>query len=275
MTIKEADIQAYQIHLLEQRRAPATIQKYLRCIRRFSAWLVDRPLSKGEIAAWANELTLSPVTANASISALNGFMAWMGRHDLHLRHNRVETPYFRPAERDLDKTEYDRLITTARRCGMHRIQYAAMTLAGLGIRVSELQFITVEALQRGSVSITNKGKTRNVIIPGKLRYKLLSYTKKYRIKSGAVFRTRTGRALSRGQIWAELKHLAHLAGVTLSKVFPHNLRHLFAVVYMKKRNDIFALCKLLGHSSVKTTQLYLRTSSNMLGRELDGLGFVL
>lgn len=274
MTITAENISKYRAWLAGRRKAPATVQKYLRFIASFAAWLGDRALTPELLAQWVGLLSCAPATANTAISALNSLTAFLGRPELHMAHNRVESPYYRPADRDLGRDEYERMLLYAKRNRMWRIYYAAATLCGLGIRVSELRFITVEAVRGGAVSITNKGKTRTVLIEGRLRERLARYAREQGIASGPIIVTRTGRAVSRGQLWAELKRLAALAGVTLSKVFPHNLRHLFAVVFYERVRDIFELSKLLGHSSVKTTQIYLRTSSVELGRKLDGLRLI-
>ena len=267
-------ISTYPHHLIARRKAPATIQKYIHYIKQFSKWLGDRPFSLENYALWASELTMSPRTVNCAISAVNGFAAWSGHPEIRLAFNKVETPYYRAESRELNRTEYDRLLDTAKAASKERLHLLIMTIAGLGIRVSELRFITIEALKSGEAEITNKGRTRRVVVPKKLKKLLLSYTRRHHIKTGPVFITKNKRALSRGQIWAELKKLAELAGVQLSKVFPHNLRHLFAVQHYKAHKDIFRLSCILGHASVVTTQVYLAESSGVFEVEMEKVGLV-
>lgn len=273
-TISSRSIHQYAVYLQSRRRAPATVQKYAYYLKQFAAWLGTRSFTREHFAAWAAGLGCSPRTANGAISAVNGYARWIGRPELKLEFNRIETPYYRPEQRDLKKSDYEALLMAASSAGRERLYLTVMTIAGLGIRVSELPFVTVRAVQSGEASITNKGKTRRVVIPKRLRDRLLRYCRAQNIADGPVFVTRSGKPLGRRQIWTELKTLARRAHVALEKVFPHNLRHLFAVLHYRAHKDIFGLSRILGHSSVKTTQLYLVTGSEVFARQMEVLGLI-
>lgn len=187
---------------------------------------------------------------------------------------KVQRRLFRDADRELTKDDYQRLLNTAYQLGRDRLGLLVETIGATGIRVSEVKYVTVEAIRQGKAEISLKGKIRTILLPGKLRRKLLKYAQKQKIASGAIFRTRSGRELSRRQIWAELKGLCKHACVEPSKVFPHNLRHLFATVFYQVCRDIVKLADLLGHSSIETTRIYLVTSGSEHQRALDRLGLV-
>ena len=187
---------------------------------------------------------------------------------------RIQRQLFRDPDRDLSKSEYDRLISAAQALGRNRLALLMETICATGIRVSEVKYITVEALRRGRAEIMLKGKVRTILIPSKLSRKLLKYARKEKTASGAIFRTKSGRELSRRQIWAELKQLCRYAGVSPTKVFPHNLRHLFAKVFYKACKDIARLADVLGHSSIETTRIYLISTGAQHRRDLDRLRLV-
>ena len=181
---------------------------------------------------------------------------------------------FRDAARDLTRADYERLLDAAEHTGQRRLALVMETLCGTGIRVSELRYITVDAARRGRADISLKGKIRTILIPRKLSKKLLAYAKSESISSGEVFRTRTGRALSRRQIWFELKQLCRAAGIAASRVFPHNFRHLFAQTFYRATRDIAKLADVLGHSSIETTRIYLVSTGEEHQRQLERLGLV-
>ena len=273
-TISPEMIRQYADHLHARRRAASTVQKYTHYTSLFAAWLGERPFTRDAFADWAGQLNVSPRTANGAISAVNGLAALLQRPEVRLEFNKVEAPYYRSERRELKKQEYERLVSAARQAGKERTCLTVMTIAALGLRVSELKCITVKAVRMGEAQITNKGKTRRIVIPGKLRSKLESYCRKRGVQSGPIFITRNGNPMTRGQIWIEMKRLAKAAGVSLAKVFPHNLRHLFATLHYRAHKDIFALSRILGHSSVKTTQIYLAASSSVFGRGMEMLGLI-
>lgn len=266
----------YEAYLRRTEHSVATQEKYLRDVTAFLVWLGERELTKDETTAWKAQLAVqhAPATVNAALSALNGYLRFLNREDCRVRFLKVQRRIFREVGKELTQSEFKRLIRTARAKGRERIALALETIGGTGIRVSELRFITVEAAQCGQTEISLKGKIRPIVLPKTLCTKLLAYARKQRIGVGEIFRTRSGRPLSRGQIWAEMKSLCAAAHVAPGKVFPHNLRHLFAVVFYKVYKDIVRLADLLGHSSINTTRIYLMTSGVEQRRQLDRLRLV-
>ena len=271
------EIAAYGHFLQKEERSKGTIEKYLRDIRTFSLWLEQRTLTKESATAWKEHLLAhgyAPVTINSMLSPLNGLFQFLGWNDCRVKFLRIQRQLFRDPDRDLSKSEYDRLISAAQALGRNRLALLMETICATGIRVSEVKYITVEALRRGRAEIMLKGKVRTILIPSKLSRKLLKYAKKEKTASGAIFRTKSGKELSRRQIWAELKQLCRYAGVSPTKVFPHNLRHLFAKVFYKACKDIARLADVLGHSSIETTRIYLITSGSEHQRQLENLGLI-
>lgn len=181
---------------------------------------------------------------------------------------------FRDPDRELTWDEYGRLISIAYESGKTRLGLLMETICATGIRVSEVRYVTVEAALRGKTEISLKGKIRTIMLPGKLCRKLIKYAKKQKTVSGAIFLTRNGKALSRRQIWAEMKALCKAAKVAPSKVFPHNLRHLFAKVYYRVYRDIVKLADILGHSNIGTTRIYLISTGAEHAEQLDRLDLI-
>ena len=275
--IRQEQIVGYQAWLCEQERERSTIEKYGCCVTAFVNWLDGRPLTKEDAVAWKEELKsrCAPATVNASLAALNGFFRFIGRDDCRLKFLKVQRRVFRDQSRELSQQEFRRLVEAAAAHGRTRLALLLETIGGTGIRVGEVRYITVEAAQTGKAEITLKGKIRTILLPSKLCRKLLKYAKKQRIGSGAIFRTRTGKLLTRRQIWAEMKSICKAAGVDGSKVFPHNLRHMFAVAFYRACRDVVKLADVLGHSSIDTTRIYLMTSEKEHQRQLDRLRLVL
>ena len=275
--ITESVLRAYTHYLLTEEKSAATVEKYLRDVRAFVRWLDGHSVSKERTAEWKVCLVsqgYAPATVNAMLSALNSLLEFLGLQECRVKFLKVQRRLFRDAHRELTKEEYRRLLEAARTLGRERLELLIETIGSTGIRVSEVPYITVEAVQQGKAEITLKGKIRTILLPGKLRRKLQKYAKQQKIASGAIFRTRSGRELGRRQIWAEMKGLCKHAGVEPGKVFPHNLRHLFATVFYRACRDLAKLADLLGHSSIETTRIYLVTSGAEHQRELDRLGLV-
>lgn len=271
--ITEHQIAGYLEHLRAQEYACATIKRYERELRAFAAW---QRAAGEEVAAYKNHLchTLARGVSgvNTAIAALNSFFAFLGVA-VRLKTLRVQRKTFLPRERELTREEYLRLLQAAE--GNERLWLLLQTICATGIRVSELRFITVEAVRQGEAELTNKGKTRTVLLPKKLRQLLQRYAAKRGLCSGPVFVTRGRRPLDRSNIWAEMKRLCRQARVAPSKVFPHNLRALFARAFYGVDKDITRLADILGHSSINTTRIYLRESGEEHRRRIDQLGLVL
>lgn len=270
-------INAFALHLFTEERAPATVEKYLRDVRAFARWMGGSTVTREAVAAWKEHLLslhYAPSTINAALSALNSLFQFLGWDGCRAKFLKVQRRIFRDQARELSRVDYDKLIAAAHELGRERLALLMETICATGIRVSEARYITVEAAQRGKAEISLKGKIRVILIPAKLCRKLLKYTKKQKIASGEIFLTGSGKSLSRRQIWAEMKRLCKYAGVEPSKVFPHNLRHLFATAYYRVYKDIVKLADVLGHSSIETTRIYLLTSGAEHQRQLDRLGLV-
>ena len=253
-----------------------TISKYRRDLTAFARWLDGRAVTKESATAWKACLLnrdYAPRTINSMLAALNSFFRFMD-WNIKVRFLKVQRQIFRDSARELTKEEYDRLLTAARESGQERLALIMETLCATGIRVSELRYITVEAAKAGRATITLKGKIRTILLPAKLYRKLSKYAKKQKIASGAIFRTKSGKSITRRQVWYELKRLCRAAGVEPTKVFPHNLRHLFATTFYRACRDIVRLADMLGHSSIDTTRIYLTVSGAEQQRQLDRLGLI-
>ena len=277
MKIASLQITAFAQHLLEEERSGGTIEKYLRDVGAFARWLGNRPLSRETAAAWKSHLLArgrAPATVNSMLAAVNRFFLFLGRPDCKVKPLRLQRKLFRDVSRELTREEYDRLVGTARGMGRERLALLLETICATGIRVSEVRYITVEALQNGRADVSLKGKVRTILIPGKLCRKLLKYAGKRKIASGEVFLTRGGKSLSRKQIWAEMKALCKKAGVEPSKVFPHNLRHLFARLFYRATRDVARLADVLGHSSIETTRIYLISTGAEHAKTLEQMRLV-
>lgn len=275
--ISQERLRRYEKYLREDERAPATIEKYMRDLRVFVAWLDGRPAEKETVVLWKAELIaqgLAPGTINGKLSALNGFFAFYNWQSCRVRFLRTQRRAFRSREKELTREEYGRLLNVAAAQGRYRLALLMETVCATGIRVSEIQYITVESAQKGTAEIVLKGKVRTILLPGKLCRKLLKYAKKQSIRSGAIFRTAGGRCLSRRQIWGEMKTLCQAAQVEPGKVFPHNLRHLFARTFYRVCRDIVKLADVLGHTSIETTRIYLISTGEEHAQCLEQLRLV-
>ena len=217
----------------------------------------------------------APVTVNSMLAAGNSFFRFAGWEDCQVKFLKLQRRLFRDAGRELSRAEYERLVETAANLSRPRLALLMEAICGTGVRVSEVRYLTVEAVQAGRADISLKGKIRTILIPNKLCRKLLKYARKQKITSGEIFLTRSGKGMSRRQIWAEMKSLCERAGVEPSKVFPHNLRHVFAAAFYKSCKDIVRLADVLGHSSVETTRIYLLTTGVEHAQMLERLGLVL
>ena len=274
--IGEEEIAAYAAQMRRADKSAGTRAKYLRDVRALRAWLAGRGLTQELLNDWRAELAgrYAAQTVNSMLAAANGFCSFM-RWAVRARYLKVQRAAFRDAARELTRTDYERLLRTAEGSGQRRLALAMECLCATGVRVSELRYFTVEAARRGRADVALKGKIRTILIPRKLAKKLLAYAKAEGIERGEVFRTRTGRGLSRRQLWYELKRLCRAAGVAPSRVFPHNFRHLFAQTFYRATRDIAKLADVLGHSSIETTRIYLISTGAEHQRQLERLGLVL
>ena len=267
----------FQQHLAEEERELGTIEKYMREVKKFALWQGRRKVTKETVSEWKEQLRQSgykPETVNGKLSAVNKFLSCMGWGECCVKYLKIQRRLFRSTGRELTKDEYTRLVETAQSLGKTRLALLIETICATGIRVSEVKYITAEALRAGRADISLKGKIRTVLLPGKLCRKLQKYAKKQKITSGEIFLTRSGKGVSRRQIWAEMKALCKQARVAPSKVFPHNLRHLFARTFYRVSRDVAKLADVLGHSSIETTRIYLISTGAEHVRQLDRLGLI-
>ena len=216
-----------------------------------------------------------PISVNAMLAAVNKFFTCMGREDCKVKYLKLQRQMFRKSEKDLSKEEYQRLVQAAHEKGDLRMELILETICATGIRVSEVRYITAEAVREGRTEIALKGKIRTILLPGKLCRKLEKYARQKKITSGELFLTRSGRPMSRKQIWAEMKGVCRAAGVAPSKVFPHNLRHLFARVFYGIEKDIAKLADILGHSSIDTTRIYIISTGTEHRRRMENMHLIL
>lgn len=276
--MENKQIDEFQNYLYGEDKSLGTIEKYTRDVQSFFKWLDGKHLTKESGIKWRDFLVergYAYPTINSMIAAVNTFLKFLGRGAWKIKFLKVQRRIFRPQEKELTQKEYKKLLNLAYGSGQERLGLLMETICGTGIRVSEVKYITAEAVKKGRTEINLKGKIRTILLPKKLKEKLVKYMKKQKIVSGEIFLTRNGRSLSRKQIWAEMKRLCKRAGVQASKVFPHNLRHLFAQIFHKTFQDIVKLADILGHSSLNTTRLYLVTTSKEHIKCLDQMHLIL
>ena len=267
----------FRRRLEEEERSGATVEKYLRGVEQFAAFLEGGAVTKAAAARWKERLLAegqSPSTVNGKLTALDRFLAFAGWEECRVRHLKVQRRLFRESSRELTREEYGRLVGAARAAGKERLELLLESVCATGVRVSEVKYLTVEAARRGKAEISLKGKIRTILLPGKLCRKLLKYAGRRKIASGEIFLTRGGKSLDRRQIWAEMKALCKKAGVAPSKVFPHNLRHLFARTFYRVCRDVARLADVLGHSSIETTRVYLISTGAEHARALERLRLI-
>lgn len=270
-------IKLFKTHLLNEERSSATIERYVRDTEEFMHFLSDEEVNKSYVVAYKKHLCehYAPASVNSILSSLNSFFRFLGWDELRIKTMKIQRQIFVSDEKELTKAEYERLLRVARDKNNERLYLLMQTICSTGIRVSELQHITISAVQMGRAEITNKGKRRIVFLPVKLCKMLRKYAEKSKTKSGPIFVTKNGKPLDRSNIWSDMKKLCKLAGVSEKKVFPHNLRHLFARTYYSIQKDIVRLADILGHSSVNTTRIYTMESGEIHRRQLQHMGLLL
>ena len=274
--ITKSMMEQYLTFLREEERSEATLRKYTHDLMAFLDFVKDQALNKSLVIAWKEALTAAhaPASVNSMLAAVNGFLKFQGWVELCVRPLKIQRSLFLEEKKELTKGEYRRLVEAAERGENERLALVMQTICATGIRVSELKFITVESLQSGRAEIRNKGKWRVVFLPGKLRKVLKKYAQRQKRTAGAVFVTRTGKPLDRSNIWRDMKALCNSAGVDPEKVFPHNLRHLFARTFYSMEKDLGRLADILGHSSINTTRIYTAESGSVHAAQMERLGLV-
>lgn len=275
-TITSELIERYAVSLREQEKSASTTQKYTHDLAALCDYLAGAVLTKTTLIGWKEYLTerYAPASVNTMLAAMNSLLDFCGWQDLKVKPLKIQKSMFCDEGKELTRAEYVRLIRAAEAEGNQRLSLVIQTICATGIRVSELRFITAGAVQSGRAEISNKGKYRTVFLPEQLRRLLKKYLQKQKRTDGPVFVTRTGKPLDRSNIWRDMKALCESAGVEPGKVFPHNLRHLFARTYYTLEKDLSRLADLLGHSNVNTTRIYTVESGNVHARQMERLGLI-
>ncbi len=271
-------IQQFENHLIMEEKSQNTIDKYIRDVSAFAEYLGGKCISKEIAIAYKQYLQDSGYAVrslNSIIASINALFGFMGLCDCRLKSLKLQQQIYCPEDKELSKAEYARLISAAKQKGNERLNLIIQTICGTGIRVSELQFITVQAVRKGEAIVSLKGKTRSVFIVKDLQKKLLRYIAEQKVKNGTVFVTRTGKPMSRTNIWREMKSLCEQANVNPNKVFPHNLRHLFARTFYGIEKDIAKLADILGHSSINTTRIYIITTGDEHRKRMENMRLII
>lgn len=277
LVVTKAAVTIYLQFLKIQEKSKGTLEKYQRELLDLAKYLAGKKVTREDLVVWKEELEkrYSPAGVNGRLVAANGFFSFFGRYDLRLKLLKIQKEIFMREEKELTRAEYGRLVRTAERKGKERLSLLIQTICATGIRVSELEFITVEAVKRGRAEVNCKGKRRVIFLPARLQKKLKAYAAKKGISEGFIFAAKSGRPLHRGNIWAEMKKLCKDAEVSPEKVFPHNLRHLFARIFYSLDKDIAKLADMLGHSNIETTRIYIMESGRIHRQKLERMRLVL
>ena len=269
-------IKNFRRYLIEEEKAAATVEKYIRDINVFADWLGEKELDKETVLIYKEKLikNYAPASINSVLSSLNSFFTFNEWYNLRVKNLKIQRQTFANKDNELNKEEYERLLTAAKSTGNEQLYFLMQTICSTGIRLSELCYITVESLKAQKSQINLKGNMRVVILPRELCKMLLRYSKEQKITSGSVFVSRNGKPLDRSNIWKMMKALCESAGVVRAKVFPHNLRHLFARRFYSIQKDIVRLADILGHSSVNTTRIYTMETGETHRRQIQKLGLL-
>lgn len=269
-------VQNFKEHLVYEEKSRATVEKYIRDIKIFFSWLNGSEIDKNKILEYKEYIILkyAPKSVNSIISSLNAFFEFTGELNLKIKTLKIQRCVFSRKEKELTKPEYERLLTAANSIGNRKLFLLMQTICATGIRVSELPFITVAAIKSRQANINMKGKMRVIILPGSLCKALKKFAESQRISEGSIFITKTGKPLDRTNIWKLMKSLCETAKVDKEKVFPHNLRHLFARTFYSLQKDIVRLADILGHSDVNTTRIYTMENSDVCRRQIQKLNLL-
>ena len=276
--LTQKQLTTFEKYLRREEKSQNTIEKYIRDVRIFSAHIKEKTIKKEAVISYKNKLISEGYAVrsiNSMLASINGLFSFLGWTDLRVKSIKVQKQLYCPEEKELTKAEYLRLINVAKQAGNERLNLLIQTICATGIRVSELPYITVESVKCGEAQVSLKGKTRSVFIVRELQRKLLRYAEKQNILSGAIFITRTGKPLSRTNIWREMKNLCEQANVNPKKVFPHNLRHLFARTFYGIEKDIAKLADILGHSNINTTRIYIISTGNEHRRRMENMRLII
>ena len=264
--------------LKSEEKSENTVDKYIRDVSAFFTFCGRKEITKETVIAYKNKLisdNYAVRSINSMLASINSLFAFLGWAELKVKSIKLQRQIYCPEEKELTKAEYIHLVNTAKQKHNKRLSLILQTICATGIRVSELQFITVEAVKWGEATVSLKGKTRTVFIVKELKQKLLRYAAEQGIKSGAIFVTRTGKPISRTNIWREMKNLCESANVNPNKVFPHNLRHLFARTFYGIEKDIAKLADILGHSSINTTRIYIVTTGDEHRQRMESMRLII
>ena len=277
-TVDSEIVQSFGRYLAKEERSNATIDKYIRDVKSFALYLKGEPVTRESVIAYKQHLLNTGYAVrsiNSMLASLNSLFTYLGRTDLKVRFLKMQKEVFCPEEKELTRAEYERLCRTALRRHNERLCLILQTICSTGIRVSELEFITVGAVRCGRAEVHLKGKSRAVLLPKDLQRKLMKYLSDQGIRDGCVFVTRTGKPVCRSSIWREMKNLCTEANVDPGKVYPHNLRHLFARIFYGIEKDIVRLADVLGHSSVETTRIYIISAGREHRRCMEQMHLVI
>ncbi|BFL46003.1 site-specific tyrosine recombinase XerD [Lactonifactor longoviformis] len=275
--IQKEDIQDFQEFLYEREYSTATISKYLTDVHTFLKFAKGKDVIEKSLLLRYKEWLMQNYavsSVNSMLVSLNQLLEYLGGGFLKLKRVKVQKQNFADEDKEMSKEEYIRLKRAAAENGKAQLALIIETICSTGIRISELSYFTVERVRKGYVEVHNKGKSRTILLPEKLRRKLIYYVKKHNILSGCIFVTRNGKPKDRSNLWAEMKALYKEAEVSPEKIFPHNLRHLFARVYYSLTKDLAGLADILGHSSMEVTRIYTAHSGNVYQKRIDSLGLV-
>ena len=275
-TITQDLIESFKNHLINEEKASATLEKYMRDIKAFFEWISGTEIDKRKVLDYKEYLIgkFAPTSVNSVLSSLNSFFEFNNWYELKVKMLKIQKQIFAQKDKELSKAEYERLLDAAKAKSNERLYLLMQTICSSGIRVSELQYITVDAVKLRKATINCKGKMRIVILPKELCRMLTEYAKTQKITSGSVFVTKTGKPLDRSTIWKMMKALCESARVSKNKVFPHNLRHLFARTFYTLQKDIVRLADILGHSSVNTTRIYTMETGEIHRKQIQKLGLL-
>lgn len=273
--LSEKELAAFHDGLVREEKSSATVEKYLRDARAFLLFAKGKAITKELVMSYKKQLiekNYAVRSINSMLASLNCLLMFLDWQDCKVNCIRQQKQIYCPEEKELTKAEYLRLLAAAKK--KPQLRLVMETICSTGIRVSELQFFTVEAVREGEVTVSCKAKSRVILLPGKLKKRLLRYAREKSIKSGAIFVTKSGKPLNRSNIWAQMKKLCEQAMVSKRKVFPHNLRKLFARTFYGLEKDIAKLADILGHSSIDTTRIYIMTTGSEHRRKIERLGLV-